>query len=59
MFEEGDVVQSKTGGPKMVIHKVKDGNLWCVRVDDSLKKEVIVAADSVEHYREEGPFGVC
>ncbi|WP_438267856.1 DUF2158 domain-containing protein [Lonsdalea iberica] len=43
----------------MVIHKVEDDKLWCVRVDDSLKKEVIVGADSVEHYREEGPFGVC
>ncbi|WP_304168008.1 DUF2158 domain-containing protein [Lonsdalea britannica] len=59
MFKEGDIVQSKTGGPKMVIHKVEDNQLWCVRVDDSLKKELIVAADAVEHYREEGPFGVC
>ncbi|AXW88106.1 hypothetical protein AU509_02115 [Lonsdalea britannica] len=59
MFKEGDIVQSKTGGPKMVIHKVEDNQLWCIRMDDSLKKELIVAVDAVEPYREEGPFGVC
>ncbi|MCG8710163.1 DUF2158 domain-containing protein [Brenneria sp. 4F2] len=59
MFKKGDVVQSKSGGPKMLITKVEGDTLWCSRTDDSLKKEITVATDSVSHYREDGPFGVC
>ena len=59
MFNANDVVQSKTGGPKMVVLQVKGDILYCARVDDKEKKEIEVPASSVNHYHEDGDFGVC
>jgi len=59
MFKPEDIVQSKTGGPKMVVLQVEGDSLWCARIDDATKKEIKVAADSVNHYHEDGDFGVC
>ncbi len=59
MFNTEDIVQSKTGGPKMVVLQIKGDMLYCARVDDAEKKEIIVPASSVNPYREEGDFGVC
>lgn len=59
MFKINDFVQSKTGGPKMLVLQVDGDTLYCARVDDSEKKEVIVPADSVNLYHEDGDFGVC
>ncbi|WNN46094.1 MULTISPECIES: DUF2158 domain-containing protein [Winslowiella] len=59
MFKPEDIVQSKTGGPKMVVLQVEGDSLWCARIDDATKKEIKVAADSVNHYQEDGDFGVC
>ncbi|WP_067701769.1 DUF2158 domain-containing protein [Erwinia sp. ErVv1] len=59
MFTQGDIVQSKTGGPKMVVLQVGDTTLTCARVDDADRKAIEVAADSVNPYHEEGDFGVC
>ncbi|WP_147198027.1 DUF2158 domain-containing protein [Pantoea sp. CCBC3-3-1] len=59
MFNVDDVVQSKTGGPKMVVLEVKGDTLYCARVDDKEKKEIEVPASSVNLYHEEGDFGVC
>ncbi|HBV39808.1 MAG TPA: DUF2158 domain-containing protein [Erwinia sp.] len=59
MFKTDDVVQSKTGGPKMVVVQVKGEMLYCVRVDDAEKKELEVPASSVNLYHEDGDFGVC
>nr|WP_024968118.1 hypothetical protein [Pantoea sp. IMH] len=59
MFKQDDVVQSKTGGPKMVVLQVKDEMLFCARVDDPDKKEIEVPAASVNLYHEDGDFGVC
>lgn len=59
MFKPDDLVQSKTGGPKMLVLRVEGDTLWCARVDDVAKKEIEVPADSVNPYYEEGDFGVC
>ncbi|MBV4366818.1 DUF2158 domain-containing protein [Erwinia phyllosphaerae] len=59
MFKTDDVVQSKTGGPKMVVLQVKGEMLYCARVDDVEQKEIEVPASSVNLYHEDGDFGVC
>ena len=59
MFKDDDYVQSKTGGPKMQVTRVEGELLWCARVDDAIKREIEVRADSVNLYHEEGDFGVC
>ena len=59
MFKPDDFVQSKTGGPKMLVLRVEGETLWCARVDDATKKEIEVKADSVNLDHEEGDFGVC
>jgi len=59
MFKADDFVQSKTGGPKMLVLRVEGETLWCARVDDATKKEIEVKADSVNLYHEDGDFGVC
>ena len=32
-LEEGDVVQLKSGGPKMTVSRLNDGEVWCVWFD--------------------------
>lgn len=59
MFKPQDVVQSKTGGPKMVVTALEGDQLLCVRADDATKKEIKIPADSVNLYHEDGDFGVC
>lgn len=59
MFKPDDIVQSKTGGPKMRVLDVKGDTLFCARIDDAEKKEIQVPAESVNLYHEEGDFGVC
>lgn len=59
MFKAQDVVQAKTGGPKMVVQRVDGDTLWCSRQDDFTKQEIEVSADSVSLYHEDGDFGVC
>lgn len=59
MFKVDDLVQSKTGGPKMLVLRVEDDLLYCARIDDKEKKEITVPADSVNPYHEDGDFGVC
>lgn len=59
MFQADDIVQSKTGGPKMLVLRVEGDTLWCARIDDPTKKEIEVKANSVSLYHEEGDFGVC
>ncbi|RAU30853.1 DUF2158 domain-containing protein [Pantoea sp. RIT413] len=59
MFNAGDFVQSKTGGPKMQVLRAEGDMLWCARIDDPLKKEIEIRADSVNLYHEDGDFGVC
>ncbi len=59
MFNVDDFVQSKTGGPKMLVLRVEGDMLWCARVDDPIKREIEVRADTVALYHESGDFGVC
>jgi len=59
MFKAQDIIQSKTGGPKMVVLRVEGNTLWSARLDDAEQKEIKIAADSVNLYHEEGDFGVC
>ncbi len=59
MFNPQDIVQSKTGGPKLVVKRVEGDTLWCTRQDDFGATEIEVKADTVSLYHEEGDFGVC
>lgn len=59
MFTPGDIVQSKTGGPRMRVLSVENDKLYCARIDDPIEKEIEISADSVSLYHEEGNFGVC
>lgn len=59
MFNVGDVVQSKTGGPKLVVLKVEGDTLYCARSDDPSKQQIAIHAANVCLYHEEGDFGVC
>lgn len=59
MFKRGDIVQCKTGGPRMLVISVQDDMLYCARIDDPIEKEIEISIDSVSFYREEGDFGVC
>lgn len=59
MFNPGDLVQSKTGGPKLVVLAVNGDRLTCARASDAEKKPSEVPADSVNLYHEDGDFGVC
>ncbi|WP_343552441.1 DUF2158 domain-containing protein [Pantoea sp.] len=59
MFKVDDFVQSKTGGPKMLVQRVEGDTLWCARIDDPIKREIEVKADTVNLYHEDGDFGVC
>lgn len=59
MFKADDIVQSKTGGPKMLVLEVKGDTLFCARIDDADRKQIQVPADSVNLYHEDGDFGVC
>jgi len=43
----------------MQVLRVEGEKLWCARVDDPVKKEIEVNADSVNLYHEDGDFGVC
>lgn len=59
MFKPQDLVQSKTGGPKMIVQRVEGDTLWCSRQDDFSATEIEIKADTVSLYHEEGDFGVC
>jgi len=59
MFTAEDIVQSKIGGPKMVVLRAEGETLWCARLDDAERKEIKISADSVNLYHEDGDFGVC
>lgn len=59
MFKPQDLVQSKTGGPQMIVLRVEGETLWCARTGDFAKKEIEVSADSVNLYHLDGDFGVC
>lgn len=59
MFQKGDFVQAKTGGPKMQIVRVEGETLWCAHIDDAEQKEIEIPAGSVNPYHEDGDFGVC
>lgn len=47
MFKPRDIVQSKTGGPRMRVLSVEDDRLYCARIDDPIEKEVEISVDSV------------
>jgi uncharacterized protein YodC (DUF2158 family) len=59
MFKPQDIVQSKTGGPKLVVQRVEGDTLWCTRQDDFGATEIEIKAATVSLYHEEGDFGVC
>ncbi|WP_459176995.1 YodC family protein [Ewingella americana] len=59
MFKPDDIVQSKTGGPQMIVLSDEGETLLCARVDDAEKQATRIPADSVNLYHEDGDFGVC
>jgi hypothetical protein len=43
----------------MLVQRVEGDTLWCARIDDPIKREIEVKADTVNLYHEDGDFGVC
>ncbi|TPG62805.1 DUF2158 domain-containing protein [Ewingella americana] len=59
MFKPDDIVQSKTGGPQMIVLSDEGETLLSARVDDAEKQAIRIPADSVNLYHKDGDFGVC
>lgn len=59
MYSVGDLVQPKTGGPKMKIIEIHDDQIVTVAASDEQGKQYTLKAVDVAPYHEEGDFGVC
>jgi uncharacterized protein YodC (DUF2158 family) len=55
-FKIGDVVKLKSGGPKMTVSTIKDGEVWCTWFeDDKLARPYWFAPDMLERYTPNTP----
>ncbi len=59
MFAIDDVVQPRTGGPKLVVLEVNDDHIVAVPAHDQNAEKVTLKAADVSLYKEDGDFGVC
>ena len=59
MFQPGDLVQPRLGGPKLKVLEVHSDQVVAVRADDENGKKFTLKAADVALYNEEGDFGVC
>ena len=57
MLKIGDVIQLNTGGPKMKISEMADGEIIAKRLDND--ETVATTIDKVSIYSENSDFGVC
>ncbi|EIX9967610.1 hypothetical protein ML450_001756 [Salmonella enterica] len=59
MFTPGDFVQPRMGGPKLKVIEVNEDHIVAVQASNEQGEKLILKAEDVTHYCEEGDFGVC
>ncbi|HFL5519957.1 TPA: hypothetical protein ACG4A5_000969 [Salmonella bongori] len=59
MFAPGDIVQPRTGGPKLKIIEVNEDKIVAVQVNKEQGEKLILKAADVTLYSEDGDFGLC
>ncbi|NUU67060.1 hypothetical protein HQN64_13220 [Enterobacteriaceae bacterium BIT-l23] len=59
MYQIGDIVQPRTGGPKLKIVEIHDDQVVGVATNDENAEKITLKAADVTPYTEEGDFGVC
>ncbi|AGR60006.1 hypothetical protein DUQ00_17625 [Salmonella bongori] len=59
MFAPGDIVQPRTGGPKLKIIEVNEDKIVAVQVNNEQGEKLILKAADVTLYSEDGDFGLC
>lgn len=57
-FQEGDVVQMKSGGPKMTVEGYEDGLVVCVWFEEKNKKTGAFKEGTIQTYIRPGPVYV-
>ncbi|MTH47315.1 hypothetical protein [Intestinirhabdus alba] len=59
MYQPGDLVQPRVGGPKLKVVEVNEDQIIAVRVGDEQGEKFTLKAVDVTLYSEDGDFGVC
>ncbi|CAM3399489.1 hypothetical protein SB6411_03887 [Klebsiella spallanzanii] len=59
MYSVGDLVQPRTGGPKLKIVEVHDDRIIAVQASNEQGEKYTLMAADVTAYKEDGDFGVC
>ncbi|AJF74523.1 MULTISPECIES: hypothetical protein [Raoultella] len=59
MYSPGDLVQPRTGGPKLKVVAVNDDQIVAVQASNEQGEKFTLKAIDVTPYTEDGDFGVC
>ncbi|WP_058914392.1 hypothetical protein [Entomohabitans teleogrylli] len=59
MFKPGDLVQPRTGGPKLEVLEVHEDQIVAAPPGQKDAEKVTLKAADVTPYKEDGDFGVC
>ncbi|HGS6999849.1 hypothetical protein EDF75_3506 [Raoultella sp. BIGb0149] len=59
MYSPGDLVQPRTGGPKLKVVAVNDDQIVAVQASNEQGEKFTLKAVDVTPYTEDGDFGVC
>lgn len=59
MYSPGDLVQPRTGGPKLKVVAVNDDQIVAVQASNEQGEKFTLKAADVTPYTEDGDFGVC
>ncbi len=59
MYSPGDLVQPRTGGPKLKVVAVNDDHIVAVQASNEQGEKFTLKAIDVTPYTEDGDFGVC
>lgn len=59
MFQPGDIVQPRLGGPTLKVVEVHDDQIVAVPTEDENGEKITMKTADVTAYKEDGDFGVC
>ncbi|POT56362.1 hypothetical protein C3432_13090 [Citrobacter amalonaticus] len=59
MFQPGDLVQPRMGGPKLKVIEVNDDEIVAEQVSNASGEKFTLKVADVTPYSEDGDFGVC
>lgn len=59
MYQPGDIVQPRLGGPKLKVVEVHGDQIVAVPPDDENAEKITLKSADVTAYKEDGDFGVC